>query len=88
MALRGSRIKNFDKLWCLVASGGYDFCVSSTSFQKNDIGWPQQHPTEKVLKFNMIFNDSDEVSHCQFFKNWSMKHKSTILLKPLGTMIQ
>ena len=27
------------------------------SFQKNDIGWPQQPPTEKVLKFNMIFHD-------------------------------
>ena len=34
-----------------------DICVSSTSFQKNDIGWPQQPPTEKVLKFNMIFID-------------------------------
>ena len=26
-------------------------------FKKNDIGWPQQPPTEKVLKFNMIFHD-------------------------------
>jgi hypothetical protein len=34
-----------------------DICVSITSFQKNYIGWPQQPPTEKVLKFNMIFND-------------------------------
>jgi hypothetical protein len=41
MALRGSRIKNFDELWYLVASGGYDFFVSSTSFQKSNIGWPQ-----------------------------------------------
>ena len=41
-----------------MASRGLDFCVSSTSFQKNDIGWPQQPPTEKVLKFNMIFYDS------------------------------
>ena len=32
MALRGSRIENFDELWCLGASGGFDFCVSSTSF--------------------------------------------------------
>ena len=30
------------------ASGGADICVSSTSFQKNDIGWPQQPPTERV----------------------------------------
>ena len=48
MALRGSRIENFDELWCLVASGGLEICVSSTSFQKNDIGWPQQPPTERV----------------------------------------
>ena len=32
-------------------------CVSSTSFQKNNIGWPQQPLTEKVLNFNMIFHD-------------------------------
>ena len=25
-----------------------DLCVSSTSFQKNDIGWPRQPPTEGV----------------------------------------
>jgi hypothetical protein len=50
MALRGRRINNFIKLWCLVASRGLEICVSSTSFQKNDIGWPQQPPTEKVLK--------------------------------------
>ena len=48
MALRGSRIENFDELWCLGASGGLEFCVSSTSFQKSNIGWPQQPPTEMV----------------------------------------
>ena len=58
MALRGSRTGNFDKLWCLVASLGFDFCVSSTSFQKSNIGWPQQPSTEKLLKFNQIFHDS------------------------------
>ena len=58
MALRGSRIKNFDDLWCLGASGGLEFCVSSTSFQKSNIDWPQQPPIEKVLKFNMIFHYS------------------------------
>ena len=30
------RIKNFDEIWCLVALGGYDFCVSSTIFQKSN----------------------------------------------------
>ena len=58
MALRGSGIKNFDSLWCLGASGGLEFCVSSVSFQKSNIGWPQQPPIEKLLKFIMIFHDS------------------------------
>ena len=38
-ALRGRRINNFINLWCLGALGGLDICVSSISFQKNDIGW-------------------------------------------------
>ena len=54
MALRGSRIENFDESWCLVASGGYDFCVSTISFQKSNIGWLQQPLTEKELKFIMV----------------------------------
>ena len=29
-------------------AGGLKICVSSTSFQKNEIGWPQQPPTERV----------------------------------------
>ena len=41
-------INHFIDLWCLVALGGIKFCVLSTSFQRNDIGWPQQPPTEKV----------------------------------------
>ena len=44
-ALRGRMINNVIELWCLVASGGLDIWVSSTSFQKNYMGWP---PTEKV----------------------------------------
>ena len=48
MALGDSRIVTFDELWCLVASGGLEFCVSSTSFQKSNIGWPQQPLTEKT----------------------------------------
>ena len=46
---------NFIELGCQVASGGLHFCVSLTSFQKYDIGWLQQPPTEKVLKFNWYF---------------------------------
>ena len=66
MALRGSRIENFDELWCLVASGGYDFCVSTTSFQKSNIGWPQQPLTERLPKFHMNFHDSTKTLF--FFK--------------------
>ena len=62
-ALRGRRIKKIIEIWCLVASGGLDICVSSTSFQKNDISWPQQPPTEKVLTFTMIFYDSTQEKH-------------------------
>ena len=58
MALRGKSIDNFIELWCLVASGGLKICVFINQFSKNDIGWPQLPPTQKVLKFNMIFHDS------------------------------
>ena len=47
-ALRCRRINNFIVLWCIAAYGGLYICVSTTSFQKNDIGWPQQPPTERV----------------------------------------
>ena len=35
-----------------------DFCVSSITFQKINIGWPQQPLTENELKFKMGFHDS------------------------------
>ena len=57
--MNGRRINNFIKLWCLVASGGLHICVLSTSFQKNDIGWPQQ-PLEEEYQIsvkNWIFDD-------------------------------
>ena len=41
-------------------------------FQKSIIGWPQQPPTEKVLKFNMIFHNS------------TRKHKNKAEFKILG----
>ena len=56
MAQRRRGINNFIELWCLVASVGLHFCVSSTSFQKIDIGWPQQPPTEKVSDINKILD--------------------------------
>ena len=57
----------------IVASGGLEICVSSTSFQKNYIRWPQQPPTEKVLKFNMILQK----------KTFFQKHKNKAELKCL-----
>ena len=58
MALRDRRPNISFDLWCLVASGGLDICVSSTSFQKNDIGWPQEPPTERVsdISTNLDFS--------------------------------
>ena len=44
-----------------MGSGGLDIGVSSTNFQKNSIGWPQQPPTERVSnlseKLNFIIFD-------------------------------
>ena len=59
-----------------MASGGFGICVSSNSCQKNDMGWPQQPPTEKMLKFNMIFQDSTP-------KNFFSKHKNKTEFKCL-----
>ena len=70
MALRDSGIKIFDNLWCLGASGGLEFCVLLVSFQKSNIGWPQQPPTENVQKLKMIFHHST--------KNWLSKHQKKL----------
>ena len=59
-----------------MASGGLEICVSSTSFQKNDIGWPQHSQTERLLKFNMIFHDSTP-------QNFLLKHKDKTEFKCL-----
>ena len=44
-----------------------EFLGTTTIFQKNNISWPQQPPTEKVLNFNMIFHDS--TPHKSFSKH-------------------
>ena len=48
MALRGRKVENFDDIFLAAWSRGLPICVSSTSFQKNSIGWPQQPPTERI----------------------------------------
>ena len=73
---------SFD-LWCLVASGGLDICVSSTSSQKNDIGWPQQPPTERVsnISENWIFYDPFHKKRLVLVI-WVLG-----MIKPLGSVI-
>ena len=68
-ALRGKKINNFVELWRLVASRGYKFWVSWISFQKNNISWTQQPPTEKSLKFNLIFHDSTKINFVSKHQN-------------------
>ena len=68
MAMRGQRINNFLELGCLVALGGVDIWVSSPTFQKSNICCPQQPSTEKVLKFNLRFHDSNQKSCFQNIK--------------------
>ena len=48
MALRGRKIENFDNIFLAAWSPGLPICVSSASFQKSSIGWPQQPPTVRV----------------------------------------
>ena len=67
--LRGRRITIFVKLWCLVALGGYKFWVSWIIFQKSNISWPQQPPTGKALKFNLIFHDSTKINFVSKHQN-------------------
>ena len=76
MALRGRRIKYFLELWWLVSSRGFTIWVSSTSFQKSNIAWPQQPPAEKVLKFNVIFHDSTHF----FFSFQNIQIKLTLMI--------
>ena len=52
--MRGRRINNFTELWSIAGSVGLEICVSPTSFQKNDISWPQQPITDKVQKFKSL----------------------------------
>ena len=54
--MKGRRIIDVIELWSIAGSVGLGICVSSTSFQKNDIGWPQQKEYQISMK-NWIFDD-------------------------------
>jgi hypothetical protein len=92
MAMKGRRIINFIESWSIAGSGGLEICVSSTSFQINDNGWPQQPRTEKVLKFHMIFHDSTQKNFFSNDKNkgvfnaWMTLKSSVVIFKALKSM--
>ena len=46
-----------------------EFLGTTTIFQKTNISWPLQPPTERVLNFNMIFHDSTHQSWKWIIKN-------------------
>ena len=56
MALRGRKIENFDDISVAAWSEGLFICVSSISFQKSSISWPQQPPTERVSDISEKLN--------------------------------
>ena len=87
MALRGTRIENFLQLWWLVTSGVVGIWVSSTSFLKSNISWPQQLLTKKVVNFNMIYHESNKSI---FYPNIKIKLNSRTLmtLKPSVVIFQ
>jgi len=63
----------FDKStrnWCSVGSWVVEICAWSTIWNFFDLMRPQRPPPEKVLKFNMSFNDSVKKF---FFQNTKIK---------------
>ena len=56
MALRSRKINNFVELWCLVALGDVEIYVPAKSLKKNNVGWPQQPPTERVSDISRKLN--------------------------------
>jgi hypothetical protein len=48
LALTGIKIDNFIDIMCSTNAWGYDILTFVTIFQKSNIGWPQQPPTERV----------------------------------------
>ena len=59
MALRGRKVENFDNISLAAWSRVLPICVSSSSFQKSSIGWPQQPPTKigLISVKNWVFDD-------------------------------
>ena len=71
--------RNMEVKFCLkvvLESWDWIFLGMTTSFQKSNDDWPQQPPTEKLPKFNIIFHDSTP-------KSFFSKHKNTAEFKYL-----
>ena len=70
--------RNMQVRFCLkvsVYSWGYGIWVSSTSFQKSNIGWPQKPPTENSTSVFMI------LSILIFFQNTKLKYFSPQIIE-------
>jgi hypothetical protein len=78
----------------MVPSGFKRFVYLSfiNQFKKNNIGWPQQPPTKKVIKFNMIFPDSTKKYYFQNIKiklnsrTWMTLKSSVVIFQALEPM--
>ena len=83
LALTDEKIEIFNFISYVAYSGGYDIWFLSTSFQKSNIGWPQQPPTKRMsdTSKNWIFDDP-------FYKKglvliiWVLR-----MIKPSGSVI-
>ena len=62
---------------CFLNAWGYDILVFAASFQKSNIGWPQQPRTEKI---------SDTSKKLDFW--WSIQQKTLVLVILVPGMIQ
>ena len=50
--LSGRNIDNFNDVSLATCSQGLPICVSTATFQKSSMGWPQQPLTERVSDIN------------------------------------
>ena len=76
MALTGVRIDNFMNIMCFLNAWGYDILIFTTSFQKSNIGWPQQPPTEEVSDISEkldFFTKRDQ--YWSFWYQWWSNHQ-------------
>ena len=79
---RPTKNKFLVKMIVSVNFWGIGIKVSSISFLKSSIGWPQQLLTEKVLKFNMSFQDSVKKFFFPKLQNkWPQQLLQTYFLK-------